>query len=265
MLKLLFVKLAAGDLLELMNGVIKLAADVRNIGVVHFNGVVVGNVDHDQRNVVHTSDILVPFGHAVADVVAAQHKVRHRHLHLAEVLNGSQLTLFFGAVRHCPDLVDVLQHGVRLHGLRIFLGLAGLGVYDNIASFVLHGLAGVGVDHIVAVFVHLLCAALTSGISQADAGVAADVVVIAQILSGLAHDLAVAVCGNAGCLVFGINDLQVKRLCQFAGEFGRRPAHRLTVLLGFTGRGVNVLDHFAQGCNARAYSSCHTNILHFLV
>ncbi|MPM40498.1 hypothetical protein SDC9_87142 [bioreactor metagenome] len=77
LLKLLLVKLRPGDFLHLADGVVKLAADIGHLRIADGDLVVVGHVNHDERDVVHPGDVLVPLGHAVADVVAAEHKVRH--------------------------------------------------------------------------------------------------------------------------------------------------------------------------------------------
>ena len=74
--ELLFIPLVAGNLLKLDDRVVELAAYVLHIAVIDFHMVVVGDVDHNQRAVVHAGDILIPFGHAVADVVAAEDEVR---------------------------------------------------------------------------------------------------------------------------------------------------------------------------------------------
>ena len=172
--------------------------------------------------------------------------------------------------------MDIHQHGVGLLGLGVLLGLAGLGVDHHVAVLVLQGLAALGVDDVFqGLGIELAGSALAGGIGQADAGVTADIVVEAQILGGLAHDLAVAVGGDAGGLVFGVHDVQVERSSQLAGELGAGPAHQLAFLLGFAGFGVNVVNDLAQSQHAGADSLlgrlgggcsfcnfCHVCILH---
>ena len=270
-LELLLVELLAGELLQLVDGRVELSADIGHVGVVDVHGVVVGDVDHDQGDVAHPGDVLIPLGHAVADVVAAQHEVGLGHAHLtvgldgltAEVLVGD---LLLGGLRQGLDLIDVIQHGVGLHGLGVLLGLAGLGVDDHLAVLVLQGLAAVGVDDVLqGLGVELPGRALAGGIGQADAGVAADVVIKAQILGGLAHDLAVAVGGDAGGLVLGVHDVQVEGLGQLTGELGAGPAHQLSFRVGLPGVGVDILHDFAQSLYARANFFCHSKSPPYLI
>ena len=222
------------------------------------NSVVVGDIDHDQGDVAHAGDVLIPLGHAVADVVAAEHEVGLRHLHLAVGLDSRLPQLLLPALRQGLDLIDVVQHRVGLHGLGVLLGLAGLGVNDHVAVLVLQGFAAVGVDDILTgLQVHLAGSTLAGGVGQTDAGVAADVVVKAQVLGSLAHDLAVPVGGNAGSLVLGVHDVQIKGLGQLTGELGAGPAHQLALGLGLAGVGVHILDDLAQRLNAGAYSFSH--------
>ncbi len=94
--------------------------------------------------------------------------------------------------------------------------------------------------------VELTAGTLAGGVSEGDAGVAADVVVEAEVLGGLAHDLAVALGGNAGSLVLGIHHVEVKGLSQLAGELGAGPADELALLLCLAGVGVHVVDDLAQ-------------------
>ena len=251
-LELGLVELLAGQLLELMDGVVELGADVLHGGVADLDGVIVGDIDHDERNVAHTGDVLVPLGHAVADVVAAQHEVGLGDAHLlvgldglaAEVLVGD---LLLGGLGQRLDLMDIVQNGVGHLGLGVLLGLAGLGVDDDVAVLILEGLAALGVDdELERLGVELTAGALAGGISEGDAGVAADVVVEAEVLGGLAHDLAVALGGNAGSLVLGIHHVEVKGLSQLAGELGAGPADELALLLCLAGVGVHVVDDLAQ-------------------
>ena len=126
-LELLLVELLAGELFELMDGVVELSADVLDSGIADFHGVVVGDIDHDQGDVAHAGDILVPLGHAVADVVAAQDEVRLGDAHLlvgldglaAEVLVGD---LLLGGLGQSLDLVDIVQNRVGDLRLGVFLG-----------------------------------------------------------------------------------------------------------------------------------------------
>ena len=222
------------------------------------NSVVVGDIDHDQGDVAHAGDVLIPLGHAVADVVAAEHEVGLRHLHLAVGLDSRLPQLLLPALRQGLDLIDVVQHRVGLHGLGVLLGLASLGVNDHVAVLVLQGLSAVGVDDKLQRFrVKFAAGALAGGIGQANTGVAADVVVKAQVLGSLAHDLAVPVGGNAGSLVLGVHDVQIKGLGQLTGELGAGPAHQLALGLGLAGVGLHILDDLAQRLNAGAYSFSH--------
>ena len=45
------------------------------------------DIDHDQRNVQLFGEVLVPFDHAVADVVAAEQKIRLGHVLLRSILD----------------------------------------------------------------------------------------------------------------------------------------------------------------------------------
>ena len=71
-LELLLVELLAGELFELMDGVVELSADVLDSGIADFHGVVVGDIDHDEGDVAHTGDILVPL------VMQLQMLLQHR-------------------------------------------------------------------------------------------------------------------------------------------------------------------------------------------
>ena len=258
LLELLLVELLAGQLLQLLDGVVELGTDIGHVGIGNLNGVVVGDVDHDQGDVAHTGDVLIPLGHAVADVVAAQHEVGLRDLHLTVGLDRGLAQLLLAALGQSLDLIDVIQHGVGHHGLGVLLGLAGLGVDDHVAVLVLQGLTAVGIDDVLAgLQIHLAGSPLAGGIGQRDAGVAADIVVEAQILRRLAHELAVAVGGDTGRLVFGIHHVQVKGLGQLAGELGAGPAHQLALGLGLAGVCIHVVDDLAQGKHAGTYSFSH--------
>ena len=257
-LELLLVKLLAGELLQLRDGRVELRADIGDVGVVYRDGVVIGNVDHNQGHVAHTGDVFVPLGHAVADVVAAQHEVGLGHTHLTVGLDGLPAQVLFPAVGQSLDLVDVVQDGVGLHGLGVLLGLAGLRVDDHLAVLVLQGLAAGGVDDVLARGqVDLAGSPLAGGIGQGNTGIAADIIVKTQVLGGLTHDLAVPVGGNTGGLVLRVHHVQVKRRSQLAGELGAGPAHQLASLLGLAGVRVHVLDDLAQGQDAGAYLLCH--------
>ncbi len=76
----LLVKLLACDMFHLLNCIVKLTTDICNISIIDMGRIVVRHIDHNQRNVVHTSDIFIPLCHAVADIIAAQNEVRLRHL-----------------------------------------------------------------------------------------------------------------------------------------------------------------------------------------
>ena len=255
-LELLLVELLAGELFELMDGVVELGADVLDSGIADFHGVVVGDIDHDEGDVAHTGDILVPLGHAVADVVAAQDKVRLGDAHLlvgldglaAEVLIGD---LLLGGLGQSLDLVDIVQNRVGDLRLGVLLGLAGLRIDNDLTVFVLEGLTAVRVDDELERFgVELAAGALTGGVSQGDTCVTADIVVEAEILGSLAHDLTVALGGNTGSLVLGIHHVEVKGLSKLTGELGAGPTDQLTLLLRFTGVGIDVIDDLAQSKHA---------------
>ena len=246
---------------------VELGADIGHVGVVDLHGVVVGDVDHDEGHVAHPGDVLVPLGHAVADVVAAQHKVGLGHAHLtvgldglpAEVLVGD---LLLGGLGQGLDLMDIVQHGVGLHGLGVLLGLAGLGVDDHLAVLVLQRTAAGGVDDILqGLGVELAGGPLAGGVGQGDAGVAADVIVEAQVLGCLAHDLAIPVGGDAGGLVLGIHHVQAEGLGQLAGELGTGPAHQLALFLSLPGVGVDILHDLTQRQYAGAHFFCHGRFL----
>ena len=154
--------------------------------------------------------------------------------------------------------MDIVQNGVRHLGLGVLLGLAGGGIDHDLAVLVLQGLAAVGVDdELQGLGVELAGSALTGGIGQRDTGVAADIVVEAQILGGLAHDLTVALGGDTGGLVLGIHHVQVESLSQLAGELGTGPTNQLALGLGLTGIGVDVVDDLAQSKHAGTNSFSH--------
>ena len=266
-LELLLVELLAGDLLQLMDGSVELSTDISHVGVVDVHSVVVGDVDHDQGDVAHTGDVLIPLGHAVTDVVAAQHEVGLRHTHLtirldgltAEVLVGD---LLLGGLGQSLDLIDVIQHGVGLHGLGILLGLAGLGVDDHVAVLVLQRLAALGIDDILqGLGVKLPGRTLAGSISQADTGITADVVVVAQLLGSLTHDLTVTVGGDTSGLVLGVHHVQIKGLSQLAGELGAGPTNQLALGMGLAGISIHILDDLAQGLDAGAHFFSHCCVL----
>ncbi len=127
----------------------------------------------------HAGNILVPFRHAVADVVAAQHEIRLRHL-------------------------------------------AGY----------------IGGFH-------------AGGIGKADAGIPADIGIVAQVLGGLAQALSVMLRGDAGSLVFRVYDGQIQGFGDFARELGRGPAHGAARFLCFPRRRINIGDDLPQSGYAR--------------
>jgi hypothetical protein len=86
LLKLLLIELLAGDLLQLLDCRIELRAHILDLGIIDLDIVVVRNVDHDERNVVNAGNVLVPLRHAVANVIAAEDKVGHRHQVLTDRL-----------------------------------------------------------------------------------------------------------------------------------------------------------------------------------
>ena len=162
--------------------------------------------------------------------------------------------------------MDVVQHGVGLLGLGVLLGLAGGLVDHNVAVLVLQGLAGVGVDDVLqGLGVELAGSALAGSIGQADAGVTTDIVVEAQILSGLAHDLTVTLSSDTSSLVLGVHHVQVKSGSQLAGELGAGPTDQFALLFGLAGISVNVINDLAKSQNAGANLFCHCSFLHIIV
>ena len=264
--ELLLVELLACELLEILDRVVELGADVGDVVVVDLDGIIIRYVDHDQGDVAHTGDVLIPLGHAVADVVAAQHEVRLGNAHLLIGLDGVEPQLLLTALGQRFDLMDIVDDDIGLHGLGVLLGLAGRLVDDDVAVLVLERLAARRVnDELAGSKVDLAAGALARRVSKADAGIAADVVVEAEILGGLAHDLAVALGGDAGGLVLGVHDVQVERLRQLAGELGAGPADQLALLLGFAGVGIDVVHDLAQREYAGAYFFGHNNLLLFRI
>ena len=147
--------------------------------------------------------------------------------------------------------MDIVEHGVGGLGLGVLLRLAGGGVDDDAAVLVLEGLAAGGVDdELERLGVELAAGALAGGVSQRDAGVAADIIVEAEILGRLTHDLAVALGGDARRLILRIHYVEVKGLCELAGELGAGPADQLPLLFRFAGVGIDVIDDLAQGKHA---------------
>ena len=136
-LELLLVELASGDLLELLDRGVELGAHIADLAVVDVNVVVVGDIDHDQRDVCHTGNVLIPLGHAVADVVAAQDEVRLRHAVLTDGLQGLQAELSLLLILDLLDVEDVDQLLIRGLSLRILLRLAGRLIDDRLAVCIL--------------------------------------------------------------------------------------------------------------------------------
>ena len=160
------------------------------------------------------------------------------------------------------DLIDVIQHGVGLHGLGILLGLAGLGVDDHVAVLVLQRLGALGIDDILqGLGVKLPGRTLAGSISQADTGVTADIVVVAQLLGSLTHDLTVTVGGDTSGLVLGVHYVQIKGLSQLAGELGAGPTNQLALGMGLAGISIHILDDLAQGLDAGAHFFSHCCVL----
>jgi len=103
--KFLLIEFTTGNLLQLFNSLIKLSANVFNIALMNFYCIIVGNINHYQRNIMHTSNILIPFGHAVTNIVAAQYKIRLRHNHLTIALYGCCSAFFFRTIRQGCNFV----------------------------------------------------------------------------------------------------------------------------------------------------------------
>ena len=78
-LKLLFVEFFPGKFFQLFNRIVELSDQVVHFFFGDINRIGKRNVDHDERNVMHTRNIFVPFGHHIADIVTAQQKVGLRH------------------------------------------------------------------------------------------------------------------------------------------------------------------------------------------
>ena len=76
LLELLLVELLACQLFQLFDRFVELSANIFNILIMNIYCIVVRDIDHDQRNVTHTSDVLIPFCHTVTDVVAAKNEIR---------------------------------------------------------------------------------------------------------------------------------------------------------------------------------------------
>ena len=85
--KTLIRPFAAGDLFQLMDRRPELCADIRQLGIAHFVIRVERHIDHDHRDIQLTRQILVPFDHAVADIVAAKQVIRLRHILLRALLD----------------------------------------------------------------------------------------------------------------------------------------------------------------------------------
>ena len=87
-------------------------------------GVIVRDVDHDQRNVAHTGNVLIPFCHTVTDVVAAENEIRLRDLHLTDRGDRCNTALFIRSIRKLFKLKKVYKLKIRSLSLRIFFRLA---------------------------------------------------------------------------------------------------------------------------------------------
>ena len=253
-----FIELLAGDFFHLTDGRIQLGSDVFHVGFVDMVEFVVRNVDHDQRNVVPTGNVFIPFGHAVADVVAAQHEVRHGHGHLTIFVQGILAAGLFFPFRQSSDFIDVVGGGKGFQGLGIDYGFA-ICVEYLFAIGIFHLFAAVGVDDIVAIFVHFVGTPEPGSISQGNTGIAADIVVITDIFCSLAHHFAVTVGSDTSSLVFRIPNMQTERFSQFAGELGRGPAYFFSSFFGFPQFSVNLFNYISQCLNARAYCLWHND------
>ena len=121
LLELLLVELLACQLFQLFDRFVELSANVFNILIMNFYCIVVRDIDHDQRNVTHTSDVLIPFCHTVTDVVAAKNEIRLRNTHLTNRRNSLKTFLFFRTIREFFNLKQVVQLQIRSLSLRILL------------------------------------------------------------------------------------------------------------------------------------------------
>ena len=73
------VPLLPGDLFKLFDRIQELRTDVGDLRIGDFVIRIEGDIDHDHRDVQLSCEVLIPFDHAVADIVAAEHIVRQRH------------------------------------------------------------------------------------------------------------------------------------------------------------------------------------------
>ena len=137
LLELLLVELLACQLFQLFDRFVELSANVFNILIMNFYCIVVRDIDHDQRNVTHTSDVLIPFCHTVTDVVAAENEIRLRDLHLTDGRDGLDAALFVRSIRQLFKLQDIYKLQVRSLGLRILFRLSSGLVDDHVAVLIL--------------------------------------------------------------------------------------------------------------------------------
>ena len=79
----ILVPLLAGNFLELLNAVVKLATHIGNALCIDIVFVVIRHIDHDHGNTEHLADVLIPVHHAVANVIAAQNEIGQWHFALA--------------------------------------------------------------------------------------------------------------------------------------------------------------------------------------
>lgn len=98
---------------------------------------------------------------------------------------------------------------------------------------------------------------MSFGIGQADTRISADIVIISEILGGLTHHLAIAVCCDTGGLILRIHYIQIKSCRKFTGELGGRPAYQFASFFGFTRILVDVINDLTKGENAGHYLFCH--------
>ena len=203
---------------------------------------IVRNVDHDEGNVMTAGNVFIPFGHAVADVVATQNEVRHRHGHLTIFMKRVLTAGLFFSVRKGSNFIDIIRRCIRFQGLRILDRLT-IFIEDFIAIGIFQGFATVRIDDIVAIFIHFVGTTVTSSISQGNTGITTDIVVIAQVFSSLTHNFAVTVSCNTGSLVFRVTNMQPKGFSQFARELGRRPAYRFASFFSFSQFTINFFNY----------------------
>ena len=97
--------------------------------------IVIRNINHDQRYVAHTCNVLIPFGHTVADIVTAENEVRLRNTHLTDWRDCLQTSFFLRAVRKSFNLKQIVQYKIRSLSLWIFLWFTEMSIRDRLCRF----------------------------------------------------------------------------------------------------------------------------------